>query len=112
MWREQPVVRTVVRAANGHVEQAVGVEVLWVYLGAGHRGEYLELVARQTAVIAVARETAAYDAAIINSSDELLFKRVDQALRTAHPLYPTVRLDRHLSSISLGRGPARNLTTA
>src|SRR6266446_1599676 len=99
-WK-QPVVRAVFCAANGHVEQAVRIEVLGVDLSPSHRREHLELVARQTAIIAIARQPAAYDAVIIYCSNELLFKRIDQILGAAHPLDPTVRLDRHQSSVTV-----------
>src|SRR6266404_6003321 len=99
-WK-QPVVRAVFCAANGNVEQTVRIEVLGVDLSPGHRREHLELVASQTAVISVARQPAAYDAVIIYRSNELLFKRIDQILRAAHPLDPTVRLNRHQSSVTV-----------
>src|SRR5262245_53268647 len=98
MWREEPVIGAVFRAPDGHVEQAVGVKVLRVDLGAGYRREDLKLVTRQPAVITIAGQATAYDAAVIDSSNEFLFKGLDQLLRAAHPLDPAVRLDRHLSS--------------
>src|SRR5690242_9449191 len=101
MRRKEPIIGTVFGPSDRNIQQAVWVEVFWVNLGAGHRRENLELITRETTVVAVARQPAADDLAILHRSDQLLFKRRNQFIRTAHPFDPRIRLDRHQSSNSL-----------
>src|SRR5262245_26851214 len=110
MWRKEPVINAVFRASDWHVQQTVGVKVFGVYLGAGYMREHLKLVSDQSAVMNIDGQATAYDAAVIDSSDEFLFKGLDQLLRAAHPLDPAVRLDRHLSSCRCLYFSAENLS--